>query len=403
MNFSSVSWLRRATPSAFAVGSGRLRSWTVSPLMIGLAVYMSCYWPADTSFLSYSLAGAFAIHLWSRPQASEVALIPIAALLFLVLYLVRQGVPALYVATPGFFLGLGSLAVLGIRGIRERKSPPVAFPALLLPTALVVTVLARPLWTPANPAWDWAMLAFDARLGGQLSFVLGRAFAREHWIAAIHQELYNALPLGMAFLYAAHMGAAKSIERQRVIILLLTTPLLCALIYRLVPVVGPKFAFPDLYPWRVPTLPRMPYPLISLNPETLRNGLPSMHFGWALLIWWGLYRRSAMWAWVSGAFVVLTVIATLGLGQHYLIDLIVAVPFVGMLQAAIAEERSWWGARVVLFGGGLLATMAWIWVLRQPDAWGSGTVLVLLSALSVAVPLWLVRKLDRPLEPRTVQ
>jgi len=110
-----------------------------------------------------------------------------------------------------------------------------------------------------------------------------------------------------------------------------------------------------------------------------------------------------MWAWVSGAFVVLTVIATLGLGQHYLIDLIVAVPFVGMLQAAVAEERSWRGARVVLFGGGLLATMAWIWVLRQPDAWGSGTVLVLLSALSVAVPLWLVRKLDRPLKPRTVQ
>src|SRR5207237_6690467 len=58
--------------------------------------------------------------------------------------------------------------------------------------------------------------------------------------------------------------------------------------------------------------------------------VPSMHVTWALLMWWNSHRLwTRIW---SGAFLVFTILATLGLGQHYGVDLVVAVPFAFALQ-----------------------------------------------------------------------
>lgn len=71
-----------------------------------------------------------------------------------------------------------------------------------------------------------------------------------------------------------------------------------------------------------------PLKKIILSPAP-RNGMPSMHFGWvfiATLVWWQmgtrLYSKLLM---VMNTF--LTAMATLYLGEHYSIDLIVAIPF----------------------------------------------------------------------------
>jgi hypothetical protein len=55
-----------------------------------------------------------------------------------------------------------------------------------------------------------------------------------------------------------------------------------------------------------------------------------MHFGWALLAAWNVRgRRLKVAAWI---FTGLTAFATIGIGEHYFIDLIVAVPFCWAVQ-----------------------------------------------------------------------
>lgn len=60
------------------------------------------------------------------------------------------------------------------------------------------------------------------------------------------------------------------------------------------------------------------------DPLALRNCIPSLHLTWALL---GLVYIAPRWRWLAIAFAILTAAATLGIGEHYLLDLIVAVPY----------------------------------------------------------------------------
>jgi PAP2 superfamily len=97
--------------------------------------------------------------------------------------------------------------------------------------------------------------------------------------------------------------------------------LLAALpIYMLIPVSGPRFVFPS-FPTIVPTV--VPH-LLALN--TPPNGIPCVHLSNALLVAW--FARKWRFGQVAGVtFVLLTIGATLGFGEHYLFDLVLAVPY----------------------------------------------------------------------------
>jgi len=79
----------------------------------------------------------------------------------------------------------------------------------------------------------------------------------------------------------------------------------------------------------------------TIMAASVTNGMPSIHFSTALLIAWALWR----WKWgrVFGiAFAIATMVATLGSGEHYLCDLVMAVPyalFVGWCGRRIASKR----------------------------------------------------------------
>jgi hypothetical protein len=74
------------------------------------------------------------------------------------------------------------------------------------------------------------------------------------------------------------------------------------------------------------------------TPGAARNCFSSMHMTWALLLL--LYAPSRL-RWFAGVFVLLTLGATLGLGEHYIIDLVVALPY-GVLCAKAANIRWTW-------------------------------------------------------------
>jgi hypothetical protein len=107
------------------------------------------------------------------------------------------------------------------------------------------------------------------------------------------------------------------------------------------------------------TLPLAPYPWA---PGAARNCMPSLHLAWALILWRTTVGARAAVRWAAIAFVLVTALATLGSGEHYLVDLIVAAPFAVALLALVtppAPSLEGVRARAWALGGGAGLTALW--------------------------------------------
>ncbi len=137
-------------------------------------------------------------------------------------------------------------------------------------------------------------------------------------------------------------------------------------LYHLFPAAGPRYAFAT-YPV-LPDIAALSANASPLAPEFIRNCMPSLHATWALLIVMNT-RSLSLWPRRSAlVFAGLTLIATLGMGQHYLIDLVVAVPFAVAVQTlARSIMAGTWPGLAMWFGGGCVA--AWFFVLLERVYW----------------------------------
>jgi hypothetical protein len=98
--------------------------------------------------------------------------------------------------------------------------------------------------------------------------------------------------------------------------------------------------------------------------------MPSLHTTWALLLWWNARPLAAWFRAIMGGYLVFTVLATLGFGVHYAVDLVVAVPFALAAQATLAPGLAASPRRraaAALFGAALV--VAWLLVLRFGAPW----------------------------------
>src|SRR5262249_6129821 len=91
--------------------------------------------------------------------------------------------------------------------------------------------------------------------------------------------------------------------------------------------------------------PSAPPPVASLSERTLdvgsnpRNGMPSLHLAGILLSWWHVRPYGLLPRVITALLGLFTVLATLGLGEHYLVDLVVAFPFTLAVQAACMPQE----------------------------------------------------------------
>ncbi|MDR3479190.1 MAG: phosphatase PAP2 family protein [Burkholderiaceae bacterium] len=147
----------------------------------------------------------------------------------------------------------------------------------------------------------------------------------------------------------------------------------CALIaYHAFPIAGPKYIYGiDGLSQALSHAAELPLKIIDV-PIAPRNGMPSMHFGWILaacVLWW---RSGTTW-WSRAIFIVLTTLtaaSTLSMGEHYMMDLIVAVPFVLAVIALCTTSIPWSAVArrwAVLVGFGAWA--GWIVALRTSIHW----------------------------------
>lgn len=301
------------------------------------------------------------------------------------------------------FVGLGSLTLLAVRIwfsgedrqlLRDATVPPLLFIVLGFVGSGPLQMTAR-----LNPkTWDLFLYSFDQSLGVQLSFKVGQVVLSSWLLTRAVLGMYYVLPFFIMLIYARQLLRNRSLAMAAFLAFVIAGPL-GVVFYNLVPGGGPGNLFGSNYPFHpltVEQLRQLPIQLLTIGGP--RNAFPSLHLGWALLVCWyaeGLSRWTKLAVFL---FFVATVISTLGLGEHYFIDLVTAFPFALMIHAVCVPNSHISDARrAIPLVAGATMMVGWIVLLR----WGLALVRInpvvpwLLSAATIAVTVGL----QLPLRP----
>ncbi|SEM09364.1 PAP2 superfamily protein [Rhodococcus maanshanensis] len=261
--------------------------------------------------------------------------------------------------------GIGLYAAVAWTGEQRRSAlRGVGLGALLILATKVgdvwlqITVLTRPLVLDeyvqladralGNPSWV---------MGGVVDALGSVGYGVLHWV-------YIELPVAaiVVALYQLRNGWPSHYLVRTFLLIGLIGPLF----YVLFPVVGPDFAFGtagegsqlgNYWPAVVPNV--VDPAAIPFDTPAPRNCMPSLHTAWALAIF--IHSRGGpRWLRWGGTFwLVCTLMATLGFGYHYGVDLVAGVVLCLTLESALRDpERGWGWFRVRLVVGGAVAFAA---------------------------------------------
>ena len=194
---------------------------------------------------------------------------------------------------------------------------------------------------------DADLYKIDTAFGGFASW-LYIAFARNSFplwnmlVASVYTLLNIMLLLSLIVVLRERRAAQLNIFRMLVMPFMLAFAL-----YIMTPVAGPP-AYGTHYPHDMDFVLAAAKGMTEVVPS-VRNGMPSMHFTGAMLIvlvMACLTRK--IYFYVACAFAAITFIATMALGEHYLLDLIVAAPYCIALGTALLNPPGWqfWRRRV---------------------------------------------------------
>jgi hypothetical protein len=295
------------------------------------------------------------------------------------------------------FFGLNGLLLLSLRAVwsegERRKLYLMAFvPALLFVTSEWFASNMLDLTEKLHPkTLDLYLYFFDGSLRVQLPFLMGQTFASWPWFKIAAELFYVGLPIPIALVYSGQLIRIRERAIPAMVAFLLTGPL-GILFYNIFPAMGPIHLLRADFPWHPLDLDILRR--VVLEPVALRgprNAIPSLHMGWVLLCWW--YSGGLSW-WersITILFVLFTFCATMGLGEHYFIDLIVAYPFALFMQALCVWPPAWKNrARLSALLFGLLTVLVWFGALRfAPNFfWTSPVIPWTACAATVGLTLW---------------
>jgi hypothetical protein len=185
---------------------------------------------------------------------------------------------------------------------------------------LLGTVVLMQTCFNGSPTCDATLLRADRTIGLDTLAAM-RWVQAHHWLWLFLDFVYSALCPVIALAWVAEQNP---VLRRSFII----GGVGCFLFYWMFPAIGPA---PCYYEVDVTTVPR--------------NCMPSMHFGWALML--AVNARRPFLILCFSAYSMILAVSTIGLGAHYLVDLLAAVPFVAVCQM-VAVFVPW---RVLGVGG----------------------------------------------------
>jgi hypothetical protein len=278
----------------------------------------------------------------------------------------------------------------------------------LLPAsvALLVTLQAGIFWyylaSLFPTTYDSYAFALDEAYGFSWSFAIGQLFQAFPLLAAICTAIYLAPPPALIFVYALQVRSRRK-PPVDVVTILLVLLLAGYGLFFLFPVCGPLFAFGKAFPDSPPTVHEFAgqrMEVVTAQPAP-RNGMPSLHMASAIIAYWHA-RPYGRWARrVAGVFVVGTFLATMGVGEHYFIDLLVALPFTLAIHAActpsLPELRK---ERAAAFFGATALVVFWYLLLffGIPVLLSSRTLTWVVTIVTVLAVVFLERRLYQATE-----
>jgi hypothetical protein len=230
--------------------------------------------------------------------------------------------------------------------------------ALLLP--LSASMVSYGLWSTyrLNPVYDPRIYAFEEILGVQFSLFGARSYRILSPLSGVATACYNLVAVAIALVAAAQ----RDPRRQRDFLTATLVAGACGFaMYFVCPVVGPVVSFGPFYPDALPSVPIDPALLMAID-EAPRNGMPSLHTIWALLIWFNVQEMPAGFRRGLRAFVVLTLWAVMSPeGSHWFMDVVVSVPLSVAIQSAFLSRgfepiRRTWSTVLVC----VILTFAWL-------------------------------------------
>jgi cytochrome P450 len=393
MTTHSSTWADRQVRHFWRLGLGVLALFLVTQV-VALAGWVPHLRPVTFGELSSNILFAIGfgcplvLHLSSLPRWRETLLSGVVgfglAILLLALWATRHGVsvdqlramPEVLGAHLITGLGLASLGALGLGAWRNTGAARTTSLLFLLPAvASLIFTLEVGIFFKLNSSimpetCDSFAYVADAGFGFQPSFVVGRLFAALPALKLLCFVIYVAPPPILIFVYALQVRAPRPPPVDGVTVLLFLG-LAGYCLYFLCPVAGPRFAFGESFPGGPPPLDgylasRMAVPFEMPDGQPVpRDGIPSLHIASVILAYWHARPLGRAARGVAAVFVVGTLLATLGLGEHYLVDLVMAVPFTLAVQAActptVAAGRHKWAA---LAGGVSLLSLWYVLLLR---------------------------------------
>ena len=241
--------------------------------------------------------------------------------------------------------------------------------------------------------YDHFLYHFDGSLGFQPSFSAGTVTAVP-WIGQVTRGLYDALPLFLvgAYLVEERRSAAEGRRFFWFIFLLGLCGGTCFLFF---PAVGAYWLFAPSFPYHAPPLSAVTLAPTAIAAAVARNCMPSLHTSWALAVLWVTGKCRFPWRTLLRGLLVLMLLQTLV--YHYLIDMVVAVPFTLAIYALTRTSVPWpANPRRWAFGVGSASVALWMVALRWAiPAFQVSPAIPWSAALgTIAISLWLWRRLD---------
>jgi spermidine synthase/MFS family permease len=371
--------------------------------------------PGNPFFASAAL-GAVLVYLGTRPRVRELAGAFGLGLAFEVLLRVWRSDVALHGSPPrllshapievaqsiGSGLGAAALVFVLVRIVlskREARARAIdtACAMVIIPAFVLLSSFFLHFTILLHPAvLDSLAFAAERGFGLDTGFRLARFVRANNNFAWLLIIIYVELPLAIAFVYAAEKARATSMRARYDDVL---TSFVCVgffgfLCYNLCPVIGPRFYFED---WpATPNVDALKLEAAYGAANELRNCIPSLHTSWALMLFWHARPLNRGVRWFGAAFLSLTLMATVGLGWHYIIDLVIAFPFSLAIRAGFRSQLSWKHAHkheAFLFGVGI--TLFWVLMIRARADFLFRTpgFSLVLGAIAVFGSLWFEERL----------
>jgi hypothetical protein len=376
-----------------------------SKILLTLALVAAAAWLGNSAtfynealvsaFFGIALASVLIIHFRVRPSWQDALLVLAGTLLLAAVdFRVHHFKPALMAWFS--FAGLSSLLIFGLRTVwakdADRKLLLLGFvPALLFVTSEYFADNLLQFTSALHPkVYDLYLFSFDSSLRVQIPFLMGQAFSLWPNLRAAGLIFYIGLPIPIALIYAGRVLRMREKAIPCFVAFLATGPV-GVLFYNLLPALGPVHIFGKAFPWH--PLPVAQATKLFLEPIAVAgapNAIPSLHMAWALLAWWYSRGLSGWERSIAFAFLFFTVLATVGTGEHYFVDLIVAFPFALLMESLCEFSQPLMDRRRLTgFGVGLFGTLLWLLALRYaaPIFWISALLPWTLCAVTIAISL----------------